>query len=95
MFNVQRYTNYCMVLVFNVFKNALSLFYLQKVVLRPDGLCKAGTPLGFAEKIILAVPVPVCAKPCTIRAQRTVRQVRKGNSGSPEPQMFNSKRMQL
>lgn len=27
--------------------------------LRPDGLCKAGAPSGFAEKIILAVPAPV------------------------------------
>ena len=27
---LEGYTNYCMVLVFNVFKNALSLFYLQR-----------------------------------------------------------------
>lgn len=41
-------------------KNKCTISFLPaKVVLRPDGLCKAGAPSGFAEKIILAVPAPV------------------------------------
>ena len=53
---------------FNHLKCTIS-FLPAKVVLCLDGLCKAGAPLGFAEKIILAMLRYFFAKPCTIRAQ--------------------------
>lgn len=79
------------VFITSISKNKCTISFLPaKVVLRPDGLCKAGAPRGLLKKSSSPFRLRYFSQSLALSGHRTIRQVRKGNSGSPESQMFNN-----